>query len=207
MTDADLLLAKFEEIRTIVGVAGSTTVPTQDHTKCKKREDCEKLYFDYENTDPHFLCVRQCSETPVQTYRYGFGLVGVQEYCKKDCPAPRDHVFTNAEGDFECTSDCAPVPAESQAHGDASQAADIASRHFTFVVGYNYAVSGPVNYKTCMSDCTIANDPNLSNTNENQCLYQCDLSSAQKFRTIKNLFSTNHEVCDTSCSGSEQSRT
>jgi hypothetical protein len=166
VTDSNLLLTKFEEAKTIVGTPSSITIPTQDHTKCKKRADCEKLYFDYDNSDSHFLCVRQCSETPVQTYRYGYGLVGVQEFCSKTCPAPRDHVFTNAEGDFECTSDCSPVPAESQTHGDAAKSAEIAARYFTYIVGYNYSTSGPVNYKTCMSDCTIATEPNLHNTNE-----------------------------------------
>jgi hypothetical protein len=171
-TDADLLLTKFEE--RIAGDSSSTTGPKFDHVQCKKQAECEKLYMEYANTDSYFLCLKTCSETltlntpAITTYRYGHGVSGVQEHCVKTCPATRDHSFTNTEGDTECTSDCPPLPAESIQHGDATSVANIAAKIFTFATGYNY--SGTV-IKTCMSDCTIANDPNLHNVSENQCLY------------------------------------
>jgi hypothetical protein len=96
--------------------------------------------------------------------------MGIQEFCKKDCPAPRDHVFINADGDFECTSDCSPVPSESRTHGNLASANSIANKRFTYRVGFDYTASGPTNYKTCMEDCTIVTEPNLHGTTGNECL-------------------------------------
>jgi len=184
------------------------TISTVNYIQCVTSAGCGSLYTegldDEFGATKSFLCVNKCSDSNEHIYRFGNKGVTtpVVEYCVKSCTAQtqtplRRLYFTNSDGDYECTSECPPLAAESNKHVTSGPSA------LTSALIFEY------NNQECLADCSLhsTSQTDPSGVSKNECLSTCykkddnltPTSAPGLFRNVHSINSKNEVVCHPRC--------